>query len=103
MNLSKNSQESASAPSLSELLRMQRQRRLQEESRSSATDSNEQSGYHLHSSTAAPSSRGSHRTSRSTDTLRSILRRAIAVLDESDHEAEDSVISSRRDDSNSQP
>jgi hypothetical protein len=105
MNLSKNSQESAAAPNLSELLRMQRQRQLQlqQESRSAAADSNEESGYLLHSSTVAPSCRGSHRTSRSTDTLRSILRRAVAVLDESDHEAEDSVISSRRDDSNSQP
>jgi hypothetical protein len=76
--------------------------RLQQESRSTALDSNEESGYLLRSSTGAPS-RVTHRTSRSMDTLRSILRRAAAVLEESNDESEDSVISSRRDDSNSQP
>jgi hypothetical protein len=104
MNLPKNSQESASAPNLIELLRMQRQRRLQQESRSSAADSNgEESGYLLRLSTPTAAPGGSHRTSESKDTLRSILRRAVAILDESDDEPEDSVVSIRRDDSNSQP
>jgi hypothetical protein len=103
MTLPKNSQEKASAPNLDELLRMQRQRQrqrqLQQESRSSVPD-NEECGY-LSSFTAAP--RGPLRTARSIDDLRSILRRAVAIIDESDEETEDSVISSRRDDTNSQP
>jgi hypothetical protein len=104
MTLSKNYQESTSASSLRDLLHTQRrmQRQHRQESRSSAPDSNEESGYLLRSSTAAPS-RGTHRTSRSMDTLRSILRLAIAVLEESDDEPDNSVISSRLDDSNSQP
>jgi hypothetical protein len=73
-----------------------------QDSRSSAPD-NEESGYLFRSSTATAAPRGSHRTSRSMDTVLSILRRAVAVLDESDEETEDSVISNRRDDSNSQP
>jgi hypothetical protein len=84
---------------VTEQLRMQRH--LQQESGSSAQGNEESnniaSSSDLHSFTAAP--RDSHpRTSRarSLDTLRSILHRAIAVLD--DDELEDSVISSRRDD-----
>jgi hypothetical protein len=100
MTLSKNSQESATVPNFSDLIRMQRQRQLQQESRSSAPGSNAESGCLLRSSTAAP--RGSHRTSRSMDNLRSILRLAVAVFDESDDESEDSAISSGCD-SNSQP
>jgi hypothetical protein len=127
MTLSKNYQESASVPSLDELMRMQRQRQLQRDSRISAPD-NEESGYLSSSSlgsstTAAPrgsphasrsmdnlrsilaaAPRGSHRSSaRSTDTLRSILHRVVTIIDESDEEPDDSVISSRRDDSNSHP
>jgi hypothetical protein len=37
------------------------------------------------------------------DSLRLIIGRAIAVLDEDDEEVEDTVDFSRRDDSNSQP
>jgi hypothetical protein len=136
MTLSKNSEESASAPNLDELLRIQqRQRQLQQESRSTVP-ANEESGYlsssglgsststaasesrsrapdneergnlsssGLGSSTTAEAPRGSHRSARPVENLRSILRRAVAVLDESDEEPEDSNISSRCDDSNSQP
>ena len=104
MTLSKNSQVSASAPSLRDMIRMQSlmQRQLRQDSRSSVLD-NEESGYLLRSSTATAAPRGSHRTSRFMDIGRPILRRAIADLEESDDEPEDSVISSRRDDSNSQP
>jgi hypothetical protein len=136
MTLPKNSKESASAPNLSEVLRMQRQRQLQfqeesgsaatgstaapnlnevlrmqrqrqlqlqlqQESRSAAADINEESGYLLRSSTATAAPRGSHPTSRSMDTLRLILSQAIAIIEESNDEPEDSII--RRDDSNSQP
>ena len=80
-------------------LRMLRQ--LQQQSRSSEPG-NEESGSlslsGLDSSTAAP--RGSQRTSSSMNDLRSILTRAIEVLDADDEEFED--VSSRRDDSNSQ-
>ena len=86
-----------------EQLRMQRQ--LQHESGSSAQGNEESnniaSSNGLRSFTAAPV--GSHpRTSRarSLDTLRSILNRAIAVLD--DDELEDNIVSSRRDDLNPQ-
>jgi hypothetical protein len=87
----------------SEELRMQRQ--IQQESRSSAPENSEESDS-LSSSgprsfTAAP--RDSNRTSRSMDNLRTILDRAVAVLDEDNEELEDSVISSRSDDSNTQP
>jgi hypothetical protein len=105
MTLSKNSsQDSASAPSLNEVLRMQRrrQRQLLQDSRSSAPD-NEESSNLLRPSTATSAPRSSHRTSRPMDTVLSILLRAIAVLEESDDDPEDSVISNRRDDSNSQP
>jgi hypothetical protein len=88
----------------SELLRTQRQ--LQQESRSSAPDNIERRGslssIGPRSSTAAP--RGSpHRASRSMDSLRSIIDRARAIIDEDDDEVEDSVTSIRSDDSNSQP
>jgi hypothetical protein len=96
-----------------EQLRMQRPQ-LQHESGSSAQGNEEtnniSSSSGLRSFTAAP--RGSHpRTSapraRSMNSLRSILNRAIAVLDGEDaaldaEEVEDSVISSRRDDLNPQ-
>jgi hypothetical protein len=76
------------------------QRQLQQES---APDNEESdipsSSRGLRSFTAAPRAAypRSSRT-RSMDTLRSILDRAVAVLD--DEDLEDSVISSRRDDSN---
>jgi hypothetical protein len=98
MTLSKNYQKSASAPSLDDLLRMQRQRQLQQESRSSVPD-NEEGGYlyssGIGSSTTTAAPRGFHRTAiRSMDNLRSIIRRAIAIIeDESDEEPEDSDIS----------
>jgi hypothetical protein len=84
----------------SELLRTQRQ--LQQESRRSALDNIDRRGslssIRLRSSTAAP--RGTHR-----DSLRSILDRAIAILDDDDYEIEfeDGFTSIRSDDSNSQP
>jgi hypothetical protein len=81
------------------------QRQLQQESRRSSEPDNEESDYlspiGFCSFTAAP--RGSHRTSLPMDNLRSILTRAIDVLYEDDEEVEDTVVSSRRDDSNSQP
>jgi hypothetical protein len=64
-------------------LRMQRQ--LQQESRSSEPNNEEGDSFPpigLSSFTAAP--RGSYRTSLSMDNLRSILARAIEVLDEDD-------------------
>jgi hypothetical protein len=129
MTFSKNSTPNTSTPSVVEQLRMQRL--LEQESRSSASDNAAEesdslsfialpsftaasaqlrmqrhlSPSGLGSSTAAP--RGSHRTSFSMEYLRSILTRAVEVLDEvldeDDEEVEDTVVSSRRDDSNSQP
>jgi hypothetical protein len=73
-----------------EMLRTQRQ--LQQESRSLVPGSVERSGslssIGLRSSTAAP--RASHRASRSMDSLRSILDRAIAILDDDNDAVEDS-------------
>jgi hypothetical protein len=101
MTFSKSSQASASAPSLGELLRMQRQ--LQQESRSLAPADYEESDSlsfsgGLRSLAAAP--RGSNRASRSMNNVRSILDRAFAVLDEYDEEIEDVVGCSSRDESN---
>jgi hypothetical protein len=79
------------------------QRQLQQELINSAPENEERnslSSGELHSLTASP--RGSHHTTMAMADLRSILNRALAVLDESDDEPEDGVESSSRDNSNSQ-
>jgi hypothetical protein len=147
MTFSKNSSPNASTPTVDEMLiqrqlQMRRQRELQEESRSSASNNEESdslsssrlrsftaaseqlrmqrqlqqelrnpapeneesdalSSAGLHSLTGAP--RGSQSNSMTVAKLRSILNCALAVLDESDDEAEDGVESSRCGDSNSEP
>jgi hypothetical protein len=86
----------------SEQLRMQRQ--LQQALRNPAPENEESdalSSAGLHSLTGAP--RGSQSNSMTVAKLRSILNCALAVLDESDEEAEDGVESSSCGDSNSEP
>jgi hypothetical protein len=107
MTFQKNSLASASAPDLNDLLLLTPQRQLQQQSRSSPPE-HEESDYFRTTNSLLRSfttlrNNGSGPTSTSRYNLRSILDRAIALLDESDDEGnESSVISRPRSDSNSE-